>query len=74
MKYLLSIVKQTSIGRIQYYRLLSSAVNNYNQLPTTCDTQSDVYKVLEILLMTNLELTQEFRWERMCRLEWKGYV
>ncbi|CAF1052977.1 unnamed protein product [Adineta steineri] len=44
MKYLLSILKRTSINRIQYYRSLSSAVNNYNQLPTTCDPQSDVYK------------------------------
>ncbi|CAF0972616.1 unnamed protein product [Adineta steineri] len=44
MKYLLSILKRTSINRIQYHRSLSSAVNNYNQLPTTCDPQSDVYK------------------------------
>jgi hypothetical protein len=48
MKYLLSILKRTStIGRIQYYRLLSSSANNYNQIPTTCDPQSDVYKVME---------------------------
>jgi hypothetical protein len=45
MKYLLSILKRTSLGRIQYYRLLSSSGNNYNQLQTTCDPQSDVYKV-----------------------------
>ena len=46
MKYLLSILKRTSIGRIQYYRLLSSTANNYNQIPTNCDPQSDVYKVV----------------------------
>ena len=52
MKYLLSILKRTSVGRIQYYRSLSSSsVNNYNQLPTTCDTQSDVYKVFGIFLI-----------------------
>jgi hypothetical protein len=45
MKYLLSILKRASIGQIQYYRSLSSSVNNYNQLPTTCDPQSDIYKV-----------------------------
>jgi hypothetical protein len=45
MKYLLSILKRASIGRIQYYRFLSSSVNNYNQLSTTCDSQSDIYKV-----------------------------
>jgi len=45
MKYLLSILKRASIGRIQCYRALSSSVNNYNQLATTCDPQSDIYKV-----------------------------
>ncbi|CAF2406470.1 unnamed protein product [Rotaria sp. Silwood2] len=44
MKHLLSIVKRTSLGRLQHYRSLSSAVKNYNQLPTTCDPQSDIYK------------------------------
>ncbi|CAF0982199.1 unnamed protein product [Rotaria sp. Silwood1] len=44
MKHLLSIVKRTSLGRLQYYRSLSSTVNNYNQLSTTCDSQLDIYK------------------------------
>jgi hypothetical protein len=48
MKYLLSILKRGSVGRIQYYRSLSSTGNNYNQLPTTCDPQSDIYKVFYI--------------------------
>ncbi|CAF1392215.1 unnamed protein product [Adineta ricciae] len=39
MKYLLSIARRTSINRF-----LSSVVNTYNQLPTACDVQSDVYK------------------------------
>ncbi|CAF3984300.1 unnamed protein product, partial [Rotaria socialis] len=44
MKHLLPILKRASLGRLQYYRSLSSAVNNYNQLTTTCDPQSDIYK------------------------------
>ncbi|CAF3582018.1 unnamed protein product [Rotaria sordida] len=44
MKHLLSILKRTPLARLQYYRSLSSSVNNYNQLPTTCDPQSDIYK------------------------------
>lgn len=45
MKLALPIVKRAFLSRFQSYRFLSSSVNNYNQLPTTCDPQSDVYKV-----------------------------
>ena len=47
MKYLLSIFNRTALNRIQYCRSLSSSVNKYNQLATTCDPQSDIYKVFE---------------------------
>ena len=45
MKYLLSILKRKPINHLLPYRYLSSSANTYNQLPTACDPQSDVYKV-----------------------------
>jgi len=42
MKYLLTLLRNSTRNRtLQSYRFLS---NNYNQLTTTCDPQSDVYK------------------------------
>lgn len=46
MKYLLSILRRTPRYSLQYSRWSSSTVNNYNRLATTCDPQSDSYKVL----------------------------
>lgn len=44
MTHLLSILKRAPRGHAPYYRCLASAATNYNQLPTTCDPQSDIYK------------------------------
>ena len=69
MKYLLSILKRTSINRIQYHRLLSSSGNNYNQLPTSCDPQSDVYKVFSLIIRAkgNLIVFYQSNYEAMTK-------